>query len=40
VIIGGHDFVQNLHRGRCELAVDVPSGLRLISLFAEPAGGI
>ena len=37
VIAAGHAFVQNLRRGRYELATDVPPPLRLATAFSELA---
>jgi hypothetical protein len=37
VIACGHAFVQNLRRGHYELAVDVPTRLRLRVAFTELA---
>ncbi|SCF21750.1 hypothetical protein GA0070558_15514 [Micromonospora haikouensis] len=34
-IITGHAFVQNLRRGRYELATDVPPMLRVAAAFTE-----
>jgi len=36
VVIAGHAFVQNLRRGRYELAVDEPVTLRVKAAFDEP----
>jgi transposase-like protein len=36
-VIAGHAFVQNLRRGHCELALDVPSALRVSTAFAALA---
>jgi transposase-like protein len=40
VIIGGHAFMQNLRRGRYELAVDAPTALRVAAAFTELAHAI
>jgi IS6 family transposase len=40
VIIAGQAFVQNLRRGRYELAVDAPAMLRVSLAFTEPATAI
>src|SRR5882762_3587459 len=40
VIIAGHAFMQNLHRGHYELGLDVPHGLRLAAGFDELAQAI
>jgi transposase-like protein len=37
VIVAGHAFVQNLHRGFYDLATDVPHAARLAEAFAELA---
>ena len=39
-ITAGHAFVQNLRRGHCELATDVPPPLRLATAFTELAQAI
>ena len=36
-IAAGHAFLQNLRRGHYELATDVPSLLRLATVFSELA---
>jgi transposase-like protein len=40
VVIAGHAFVQNLHRGHYDLGVDARSGLRLAAAFTELAQAI
>jgi hypothetical protein len=40
VIIAGHAFMQNLHRGHYELAVDAPPALRVAAAFTELAQAI
>jgi transposase-like protein len=40
VIIDGHTFMQNLHRGHYELAVDAPPALRVTAAFTELAQAI
>jgi hypothetical protein len=35
VIIAGHAFMQNLRRGRYELAADIPLVRRVAAAFAE-----
>jgi len=40
VIIVGHAFVQNLHRGHYDLALDAPTGTRLAAAFTELARAI
>jgi hypothetical protein len=40
VIIAGHAFIQNLHRGHYELAVDAPPMLRVAAAFTELAQAI
>ncbi|GAA1817992.1 DDE-type integrase/transposase/recombinase [Planosporangium flavigriseum] len=40
VIIAGHAFMQNLHRGHYELAVDAPPILRVAAAFTEIAQAI
>jgi IS6 family transposase len=37
IVIAGHEFVQNLHRGHYELAVEEPMRLRLVVAFDELA---
>ena len=37
IVITGHEFVQNLHRGHYELAVEEPVHLRLVVAFNELA---
>jgi transposase-like protein len=40
VVIAGHAFVQNLRRGRYELAVDTCPALRIVAAFTELAQAI
>jgi transposase-like protein len=40
VIIAGHAFMQNLRRGRYELAIDVPRVARVAAAFTELACAI
>ncbi len=40
IIIAGHAFLQNLHHGRYELAVDVPPAGRIAAAFTELARAI
>jgi len=40
VIIAGHAFVQNVHRGHYELAVEVPANRRVAVAFDELAMAI
>ena len=40
VIIAGHAFLQNLHRGHYELAVDAPPAPRVAAAFTELAEAI
>jgi transposase-like protein len=40
VVIAGHAFIQNFHRGHYELALDAPSATRLAAAFAELARAI
>jgi transposase-like protein len=35
VVIRGHAFIQSLHRGHCELGVEVPPVFRLATAFDE-----
>jgi transposase, IS6 family len=37
IIIAGHAFVQNIRRGRCELAAEAPSNRRVAVAFDELA---
>jgi hypothetical protein len=40
VVIAGHAFLQNLHRGHQELGVDARHGLRIAAAFSELAKAI
>jgi len=37
VVIAGPAFLQNLRRGRYELATETPRPLRVVAAFVEPA---
>jgi IS6 family transposase len=39
-VIAGHAFVQNLRRGRYEVATETPGRLRLAAAFTELAAAI
>jgi hypothetical protein len=40
VVIGGHAFVQNLHRGNYDIELDNPPATRLAAAFAGLARAI
>ncbi|HEX8859993.1 MAG TPA: IS6 family transposase, partial [Actinomycetes bacterium] len=40
VVIAGHAFIQNVHRGHYELAVQVPANRRVAVAFGELAMAI